>query len=144
MKEVNAKEAYEKMQNDPEYIYLDVRSIPEYEKGHATGAINIPIMHFQPGMGMMPNEDFVKVVESNLPKNAKLVVGCQMGGRSARACEILTQLGYTDVSNIRGGFSGAMDHMGRMVEPGWSTLGLPVSTGGGDDASYGKLCEKTK
>jgi rhodanese-related sulfurtransferase len=144
MKEVNAKEAYEKMQNDPEYIYLDVRSIPEYEQGHATGAINIPIMHFQPGMGMTPNEDFVKVVEANLPKNAKLVVGCKMGGRSARACEILTQMGYTDVTNIRGGFGGAMDQMGRVVEPGWSMLDLPVSTGTGDDVSYAKLCAKAK
>jgi rhodanese-related sulfurtransferase len=144
MKEVDPKEAYDKMQKDPEYIYLDVRSIPEYEQGHATGAINIPIMHFQPGMGMMPNEDFVKVAEANLPKNAKLVVGCKMGGRSARACEILMQMGYTDVTNIRGGFGGAMDQSGRIVEPGWSMLDLPVSTGSGEEAGYEKLCAKAK
>lgn len=144
MKEINAKEAYEKMQKDPEYIYLDVRSIPEFEQGHAAGAMNIPIMHFDPGVGMYPNEEFTKVAEANLPKNAKLVVGCKMGGRSSRACEILTQMGYTDVTNIIGGYSGATDNMGRVVEPGWSMLGLPVSKGSGEDAGYEKLAAKAK
>ncbi len=144
MKEINAKEAYEQMQKDPEYIYLDVRSIPEYEQGHPKGSINIPIMHFNPSLGMVPNEDFVKVAAAVLPKDAKLVVGCKTGGRSYRACEILAQLGYTNLTNVSGGFLGAMDNTGRIVEPGWSMLELPVDTGGGGDSGYEKLAEKVR
>ena len=43
MKEISPQEAYELMQRDPEIIYLDVRSVPEFEAGHAPGAINIPL-----------------------------------------------------------------------------------------------------
>jgi len=122
MKEINAQEAYDLMQSDPEVIYLDVRSVPEFEAGHAAGAINIPIAHFTPGSGMSPNQDFPAVVEANVPRNAKLVVGCKSGGRSARACEMMSQMGYGDVTNIRGGFGGAMDNFGRVIEPGTELL----------------------
>jgi rhodanese-related sulfurtransferase len=128
MKEINAQEAYDLMQADPELIYLDVRSVPEFEAGHPPRAINIPIMHFAPGAGMSPNPDFTAVVEANLPKSAKLVIGCKSGGRSARACEVMSQMGYTDVANVRGGFVGAMDNLGRVTEPGWSMRSLPNCT----------------
>lgn len=126
MKEVAAKEAYDLMAGDPEYIYLDVRSIPEYEAGHPDRALNIPLMHFTPQSGMSPNQDFAEVVTANLPKDAKIIVGCKTGGRSARACDIMMSLGYTNVANMRGGFGGVIDNLGQVREPGWSTLGLPV------------------
>jgi rhodanese-related sulfurtransferase len=144
MKEINAQEAYDLMQSDPEVIYLDVRSIPEFEAGHAAGAINIPIAHFTPGSGMSPNPDFPKVVEANVPKDAKLVVGCKSGGRSARACEMMSQMGYGDVTNIRGGFGGAMDNLGRVTEPGWSMLNLPCCSECSDDARYETLAGKKR
>jgi rhodanese-related sulfurtransferase len=126
MKEVSPKEAYELMQNDPEYIYLDVRSVMEFDDGHPVGAVNVPIMNFTPGMGMTPNQDFVQTVDEKFPKDAKLVIGCKSGGRSAQACIVMEKMGYTNVANMRGGFVGAVDQMGRLVEPGWSMLDLPV------------------
>ncbi len=144
MKELNAREAYDLMQSDSEYVYLDVRSVPEFEAGHAARAINIPIMHFTPGAGMSPNQDFASVVEACLPKDAKLVVGCKMGGRSARACEILSQMGYANVSNIRGGFVGAVDNFGRVTEPGWSMLNLPACSDCSDEAHYETLVAKAQ
>ncbi len=27
------------------WIYLDVRSIPEFDLGHPTGAVNVPLLH---------------------------------------------------------------------------------------------------
>ena len=126
MKEISAQEAYEQMQQDPEAIYLDVRSVPEFADSHPVGAINIPIMNFVPGMGMSPNPDFVQQVDAQLPKDAKLLIGCKSGVRSMQACQILEQMGYANVANVRGGFHGAADRMGRLVEPGWSTLNLPV------------------
>lgn len=144
MKELSAQEAYELIEGDPECIYLDVRSVAEFEAGHPEKAINIPILHFNPGTGMTPNEDFPAVVEANLPKDAKLVVGCKTGMRSARACDVLSQMGYTDVANVRGGFSGMTDNFGRLMEPGWSTLNLPTSTESRDEARYETLAAKAK
>jgi rhodanese-related sulfurtransferase len=132
------------MQSDPDYIYLDVRSIPEFEAGHAARAINIPLLHFDPAFGMKPNEQFTSVVEANLNKDARLLVGCKAGGRSAKACEILTQLGYADVTNIRAGFVAATDAMGRVVEAGWSMLNLPTCTDCNDEASYETLAAKAR
>ena len=144
MKEVSPKEAYELIESDPEYIYLDVRSVPEFEAGHPEKAINIPILHFTPGAGMSPNQDFPAVVEANLPKDAKIVVGCKSGGRSAQACAVMSQMGYTNVTNVRGGFVGAMDNFGRVVEPGWSMLNLPTSVESDTEARYETLAAKAK
>src|SRR5215813_1750107 len=144
MKEVSPQEAYDLMQSDPEYIYLDVRSVPEFEAGHAAGAINIPLLNFVPGAGMTPNPDFVTVVEGALPKDAKLVIGCKTGGRSARACDLMTQMGYKNVANVRGGFVGVIDNTGRVTEPGWSMLNLPLCTSCSDESRYDKLAAKAK
>ncbi len=144
MKEVSPQEAYDLMKSDPEFIYLDVRSVPEFEAGHPKDAINIPILHLNPGAGMAPNEDFLNVVEGHLSKDAKLVVGCKAGGRSARACELLEQRGYTNVTNVRGGFVAATDNFGRVVEPGWSMLNLPISTEAPEEARYDGLLAKAK
>lgn len=144
MKEVNAKEAYDLMQSDPEYIYLDVRSVPEFEAGHAPGAMNIPLLHLEPGVGMTPNQDFTKVVDATLKKDSKLLVGCKAGGRSAKACEILGQMGYTNLTNIRGGFVAATDNAGRMIEPGWSMLNLPMCTDCSEETRYQNIAAKAR
>lgn len=144
MKELNAQEAHDLMQGDPEYIYLDVRSVPEFEAGHPMRAINIPIMNFAPGTGMSPNQEFFAVVEAALAKDAKVLVGCKTGGRSARACEAMSQMGYTNLANVRGGFVGAMDNAGRVTEPGWSMLNLPTCTECGDEARYETLAAKSR
>lgn len=144
MKEVSPQEANDLMQNDPECVYLDVRSVPEFEAGHAERAINIPILHFTPGAGMSPNEDFPTVVEATVPKDAKLVVGCKSGMRSRHACELLSQMGFTNVANIRGGFVGMSDNFGRVTEPGWSMLNLPTCSDCSDDARYEAIAAKAK
>ena len=142
MNEISANEALAELENDPTVIYLDVRSIPEFQQGHPIRAVNIPILHFLPGMGMLPNQDFEKVVEANLSKNTRLVVGCKSGARSARACEILIAMGYSNVANVRGGFVGVMDPFGRVSEPGWSLLNFPVCTSCTEDAQYEGLATK--
>ena len=142
MKEITPTEALTELQNNSGTVYLDVRSIPEFQQGHPIHAINIPILHFLPGMGMMPNEDFEKVVESNFSKDTRMVIGCKTGARSARACEILSGLGYANVANVRGGFVGVMDPMGRVLEPGWSLLNHPLCTECSQEAQYETLATK--
>jgi rhodanese-related sulfurtransferase len=144
MNEINSQQAYDLMQTDGEYIYLDVRSVPEFEAGHAPGAVNIPLLHFEPGFGMKPNEEFTVVVSATFDKSTKLLIGCKAGGRSARACEILSQIGFTDLTNIRGGFVAATDQMGRVIEPGWSMLNLPTCSDCKEETRYDWLAAKAR
>ncbi|MFZ5471674.1 MAG: rhodanese-like domain-containing protein [Myxococcota bacterium] len=139
MKRISAKEA--KALLDAGWTYLDVRSEPEFESGHPAGALNIPLLHLG-ASGMGPNPDFVKVVEATVPKNAKLVIGCQSGGRSMRAAQLLERAGYREVVDQRAGFGGARDMSGQVVEPGWADEGLPVETGLPEGRRYVDLAKK--
>ena len=144
MKEISAQEAYEIMSSPDSAIYLDVRSIPEFQQGHPAGAINIPVLNFAPGMGMMPNQDFVAVVEANIPKDAHLLVGCKSGGRAFEACRMLEKKGYTNVEFVRTGFVGAVDNSGHIVEPGWSLLKLPLCMGCEEGSQYESMAAKIR
>ena len=87
------------------YVYVDVRSIPEFKEGHPTGAENIPFTN-----------DFPAVFATRFPaKDAKVVVGCKMGGRSQRAAELMASDGYSELVNVTGGFDQ------------WLAMGLPVT-----------------
>ena len=128
-------DAYETMKKNPDALYLDVRTEAEFAAGHPAGAINIPVV-FIKGPGKMElNPEFDAVVEKVIPRGRKLVVGCLSGGRSQRACEILEDAGYTDLTNVVGGFGGQRDASGQVVVPGWKDSGLPVTTELGD-ATY--------
>ncbi len=114
--------------------YIDVRTEQEFAAGHPARAVNIPIAMPNPATGQMAmNPDFVSVVAAHFPKDAQIIVGCQSGGRSQRAAEVLAQAGYANVSNMHGGFSGAPDQMG------WSEAGLPVCKDCGPENSYAGL-----
>jgi rhodanese-related sulfurtransferase len=116
------------------YVYVDVRSIPEFAAGHPEGAYNVPLNHMGPG-GMTPNADFLSVMQKSFPKDAKIVVGCKAGGRSLAAASILLGAGFTSVVDQRCGFDGG-------TEPGWRPRGLPVSTSAPADHSYEGLRSK--
>lgn len=113
-------------------VYIDVRSIPEYESGHPAGAFNIPVLH-RHAAGMVPNPEFVRVVQAHFAADAKLLVGCQSGARSMRACEALVAAGFVDVANVTAGFGGSR------TERGWQDLGFPVEFGPSDDRGYAAL-----
>lgn len=123
------------------WAYLDVRSIPEFDDGHPVGAANVPLLHFQNGR-MAPNPDFAAVVAANFPKDTKLVVGCKAGGRSLQAAALLESAGYTNVVDMRGGFHGERDAMGRVACAGWAESGLPVESTTPPDRSYAELSKK--
>ena len=135
---INPEQALELMRGDPAHVYLDVRSVDEFEQGHAEGAINIPIAHLGPG-GMTPNADFLRVATKALETSAPIVVGCKMGGRSARACEALSQVGFTQLKNIDGGFGGRPDAGDPSAQKGWQGSGLPVSTEPAPEQTYRHL-----
>jgi rhodanese-related sulfurtransferase len=128
IKQERPPEAHDSLKKNVDALYLDVRTEAEFAAGHPEGAINIPVV-FIKGPGQMEvNPDFVAVAEKVIPKDKKLVVGCMAGGRSQRACEMLEAAGYTNLTNVVGGFGGQRDASGTIVVKGWRDAGLPVST----------------
>ncbi len=123
--------------------YVDVRSRAEFEAGHAAGALNVPLLDRDDQTGqVMPNPDFVRVMKALFPPETPLLIGCQVGGRSMRAAQMLTSFGFSNVTNIKGGFSGMRDPMGRSIDPGWEESGLPVEDGAPAGRRYEDLAAK--
>jgi rhodanese-related sulfurtransferase len=134
IKQQTPPEAHETLKQNPGALYLDVRTEAEFAAGHAAGAINIPVMVARGPGQMQLNPDFVEVAEKVIAKDRKLVVGCMAGGRSQRACDMLEDAGFTDLTNVVGGFGGQRDQSGKVVVTGWKDAGLPVTTDLGDAA----------
>lgn len=90
-KEINYKKAKEIL-NKTNGILLDVRSPQEYNEEHLQGAININLYNLK-------NEVTQKIPN----KNTTIVTYCSCGIRSKRAKEILEDIGYTEVYNLKEG-----------------------------------------
>ena len=140
---VTSKEAHELLEAGHGYIYVDVRSIPEFQNGHPAGAVNVPIFHRE-AMDLVPNPDFLTVVEAHYPRDAKLLIGCQSGQRSTHAAEALVAAGFQDVTNVKGGYGGVKDPSGQSVEPGWFEQALPTDYGEPDERSYAALAGRRR
>jgi rhodanese-related sulfurtransferase len=143
IEQLTAEEAQALMTQDQNIVYLDVRTVPEFEAGHPPAALNIPVVVPDPALRkMVPNPDFLSTVEATLPKDARVIIGCMSGGRSQFAAEVLEDAGYQHVANLQGGFGGARDQMGRLLVPGWQDHGLPVEAGDGGESSYANLLKR--
>src|SRR5438552_15941134 len=120
VKQTDPLQTNDLLQKDKTAAYVDVRPVQEFQAGHVPGSANIPVMSPDPATGRMtPNPNFVKAIEAAFPKDKKLILGCQAGGRSQYAADLLDRAGFQDVSNMQGGFGGAKDPMGRVVTAGW-------------------------
>ena len=82
----------EKIMNENEnYIILDVRTIEEYNDGHIPGAICIP------------NETIDENVVNKLPNKEQLIlIYCRSGNRSKQATIKLKDLGYLNLIEFGG------------------------------------------
>ncbi len=134
---IGPREAKRRM-DEAGWVYLDVRSVPEFEQGHPNGAYNVPLLHLASG-GMQPNEAFLDVVTRTFAPGAKIVVGCQSGVRSLRAAEMLLEAGFTTVAEQRAGFGGARGPFGERTEAGWQDEGLPTATEAASGRSWEEL-----
>ena len=140
VKNINPEQAKGILDGDSNALYIDVRTEQEYMNGHVPNSINIPVVWPDPSTRQMkPNPYFVKVVSAHFGKDKRIIVGCQAGGRSQVAAELLAQEGFQDVSNMQGGFGGARDPMGRMIAPGWTQLGFPTENEVPPKSSYASL-----
>jgi len=120
------------------WTYVDVRTTQEFEAGHPAGAMNVPIAHREG-----PNPDFIRVMRSNFAVDAKVVVGCKSGARSARAAQALAAEGFTNVLDQRAGWDGARGPFGQVVEAGWAEAGLAREDGAPAGRSWADLRSKT-
>lgn len=75
-----------------EVTIVDVRTAAQYEAGHLPTAISMPVATLPWAM-------------TSLDKDKEVVVYCQTGATSIRACNILVTGGFTDVKNLVGGMS---------------------------------------
>ncbi len=84
-------------------VLVDVRSASEWDAGHVPGATHVPLGHVSQWLG-------------DQRRDARIVVHCQTGARSAIAASLFDAEGFSDVRELAGGFAG------------WRTAGLPVAS----------------
>ena len=99
IKTISPKDLSEKLKSQPELITLiDVREQFEKDIADIGGAL-IPLGELD-------------IHVSEIPKKGDVVIYCKAGGRSAKACEMLTQkYGYNNLINLTGGINGWSDEV---------------------------------
>lgn len=88
-----------RLDNGDSVLVLDVREPHEYQIANLGGRL-IPL-------GQLPDR------LSEVERDREIVVHCKSGGRSAKACEILRNAGFTRVTNLAGG----IDAWAEQIDP---------------------------
>ena len=89
--QISQDEAMQMMQEQTDYLIVDVRRPDEYAEGHIAGAINVP------------NEEINDKMPELLPdKDQLLLIYCRSGNRSKEASKKLADIGYTNVYEFGG------------------------------------------
>lgn len=108
-KQISTDEAVTMMQEESNYIILDVRTEEEYEEKHIPGAICIP-------NETIGSDEIPELAD----KEQLIMVYCRSGNRSKQAAEKLVKLGYTNIVE----FGGINDWAGEQL-PGTNTNNKP-------------------
>ncbi|WP_044336892.1 rhodanese-like domain-containing protein [Rossellomorea aquimaris] len=77
---------------DTDKQFIDVRTPGEFKQNHIRQFKNIPLQS-------------LKQNAHTLSKDKETIVICQSGMRSASACKVLKQQGFTSVTNVKGGMN---------------------------------------
>lgn len=78
---------------DKNKLFVDVRTPDEFKGNHIKGFKNIPL------------HQLAQKAEKELSKEKEVLVICQSGMRSQKASKLLKKLGYTKITNVKGGMS---------------------------------------
>ena len=126
------KMAVERLQNNPQALFVDVRSKAEFKYvGYPENSILIPWID-DPDWEPNP-EAFSDVVMQELDgrenlSDTEIILICRSGFRSNEALKCLENKGFTQVSHVASGFEGDLDendHRGNLN--GWRHDGMPWS-----------------
>ncbi len=89
---------------DGSTVFLDVREPREWNLFRIPGAVHVPL-------GALPEK-----VGASVPRDARVVVYCARGNRSALAADLLQGMGYENVSSLAAGVTGWMDAGGELEQ----------------------------
>ena len=126
------KMAVERLQNNPQALFVDVRSKAEYKYvGYPENSILIPWID-DPDWEPNP-EAFSDAVMQELDgrenlSDTEIILICRSGFRSNEALKCLENKCFTQVSHVASGFEGDLDendHRGNLN--GWRHDGMPWS-----------------
>ena len=93
IREVSVEEVRRSGQAGESFHLVDVREDSEWNAGRASGALHL-------GKGVIERD-----IEKAIPdKQARIVLYCGGGFRSALAADALQQMGYTNVFSLAGGW----------------------------------------
>lgn len=125
MKDLLPEQAYRFLQDNPEALFVDVRSEAEHLfVGRPAGAI---LIEWIDSTTWEINPDFVTHVKRAAGNTGRpLVLICRSGRRSAEAGRVLEHEGFSEVYNVLHGFEGELDdrhHRGTIN--GWRHDDLP-------------------
>ncbi|OIJ14432.1 rhodanese [Anaerobacillus alkalilacustris] len=100
--QINTDQLAEMRMNDDQedIVYIDVREPHEFKNGHINGMVNVPLSQLE------NNYDII-------PKEKTVVIFCRSGNRSLQAANILKDIGYKDLVNVKGGI---LDWKGEVVK----------------------------
>ena len=92
IQETTVDEVKSKLDRGDKFLLIDVREESEFAKDHLPGAISL-------GKGIIERD-----IEQRVPDvNAKMILYCGGGFRSALAADNLKKMGYTNVISMDGG-----------------------------------------
>ncbi|NMH70187.1 rhodanese-like domain-containing protein [Bacillus sp. RO3] len=72
--------------------FIDVRTPGEFKQNHIRQFKNMPLQSLSKSA-------------HKLSKDKEIIVICQSGMRSANACRVLKQKGFTSITNVKGGMN---------------------------------------
>jgi rhodanese-related sulfurtransferase len=84
------------------FTLVDVREGSEWQMGHVPGAIHL-------SRGTLEG-----AIDNRVPREAKVVLYCASGNRSALAAASLAEMGYGDVASMAGGIKAWVAANGRI------------------------------
>ena len=126
------KMAVEKLQNNPQALFVDVRSKAEYKYvGYPENSILIPWIDdpdWEPNPELFSDSVMQELDGRENLLNTEIILICRSGYRSNDALKCLENKGFTQVSHVASGFEGDLDendHRGNLN--GWRHDGMPWS-----------------
>ena len=104
IKETDVPDVKRRADTGEKFLLVDVREDNEWAKGHLPGAIHM-------GKGVIERD-----IEQRVPDaNAKVILYCGGGFRSALVADNLQKMGYSNVESMDGGWKA------------WLEAGLPIA-----------------
>ena len=126
------KMAVERLQNNPQALFVDVRSKAEYKYvGFPENSILIPWIDdpdWEPNPEAFSDSVMQELDGRENLLNTEIILICRSGYRSNDALKCLENKGFTQVSHVASGFEGDLDendHRGNLN--GWRHDGMPWS-----------------